>query len=214
MLHYKCDTDVVMAMSDDSLYNLRLPLLVYVGYKLFHRHIFSQLLQIFLFGVVAHLLTIIISALINQHLVSICFHQEISYFQSVMLFSAIIYMDPMTIINMRQNKDFYLFLGVMLISNAVSNNLVCESSALASMDYNLVNYQTYLLITLQDVSDIVLGCLLGFIIAIFTSMMSRLTGKEKDCTHLEPIIVAGGTMLTYFLSNYLTFSSVLVTSGV
>ena len=46
---------VALAFPKNMLYNIRLPVLIYVGYRLYNRLFFNQFLQICLFSVLANM---------------------------------------------------------------------------------------------------------------------------------------------------------------
>ena len=58
MLSYKdkaeSNVDVGLAFPNNMLYNIRLPILIYFGYRLYNKLFFNQFLQILLFGSLAN----------------------------------------------------------------------------------------------------------------------------------------------------------------
>ena len=103
MLYYKDreDSFVELAIPNDMLYNIRLPVLIYVGYRLYNRLFFNQFLQICLFGILANIVIVPIASVLFRHFMSVMSGEEnMSFLQSMMLVSVSLFTDPMTIVQL------------------------------------------------------------------------------------------------------------------
>ena len=120
MLQYKDKTDVYvdLAVPKDMLYNIRLPVLIYVGYRLYNRLFFNQFLQICLFGILANIVIVPIASVLFRHLMGLISGEHMSFLQSMMFVSVSLFTDPMTIVELKPKKNFFLFLGIFVVERS------------------------------------------------------------------------------------------------
>ena len=212
MLSYKdkagSNVDVDLAFPNNMLYNIRLPILIYFGYRLYNKLFFNQFLQILLFGSLANIVLVPIAAVIFHYFLRLVSSEDMSYLQSMMLVSVSLFTDPMTIIQMKPNKNFFLFLGIFILGNSTLLDIFCSVAKLASVDFKSFSLGCGILVVATFL-DIVLGAMLGCLVGILTSLMSILTRREPDIICYESTIAVGGTLVSYFLASYLTLQPFL-----
>ena len=209
MLYYQDKIFVDLAFPNNMLYNIRLPVLIYVGYRLYNRLFFNQFLQICLLSVLANIVLVPIASVIFLHLMSLISSEDMSFLKSVMLVSVSLFTDPMTILELKPNKNFYLFLGIFILGNSTLLDIFCPVAKLASLGKTEDFYLDCGILVVATLLDIVLGAMLGCLVGILTSLMSRLTRREPTDTYYQSTVVVGGTLVSYFLAAYLTLQPIL-----
>ena len=115
-------------VTTNTLMNLRLPILVHICYKVYHKHFFSQFPIICLYGILGQILLIFLTSLINQALMTIVFEHNWTFSQIAMFSCLTSMVDPMTIFFLKPSKNFYLFLGIYLVGNATAWDLYSPTS--------------------------------------------------------------------------------------
>ena len=205
----KSEKYVKLAIPPNQLYNIRLPVLIYIGYRLYNRHLFNQFLQICLLGILANLILVAIASLLFGLFMGLMSSEEIPYYQSLMFVGVSLFTDPMTIVEKKPNKKFFLHLGIFIVGNSTLVDIFCPVAKLASLgrDENISRAVGILLV--GTLLDVVCGTLLGFFVGIATSLMSILTRKEPVDTYYESTIAVGGVLVSYFLASYLTVQPIL-----
>ena len=223
---------VELAFPNNQLYNIRLPVLIYVGYRLYNRLFFNQFLQICLFGILANVILVpIVSGLFYEFIwqmsnkkisfsflesmmlvsVSLCMFSN-TYHRCYLLILFVSVTDPMTIVEMKSNKKFFLHLGIIILGNSTLLDIFCPVAKLAALSDEITPKDVGIL-ALGDLLDVVLGILLGCLVGIATSLMSILTRMKPFPAYYESTyestIVVGGTLVSYFLSSYLTLQPIL-----
>ena len=114
--------------------NLRLPVLIHVSYKLYHKHFFNQFLLICLYGILGNILLISTSSFLHKICLSAAFNQEWAPVQIAMFSCVACMVDPMTIFQLKlKNKNFYLFLGIYIFGNGIAWDLFRPSSLADSL---------------------------------------------------------------------------------
>ena len=212
MLHYKDKKDsyVKLAIPEHMLYNIRLPVLIYVGYRLYNRLFFKQFLQICVFGILANIVIIPIASVIFRHFMSVISGEEnMSFLQSMMLVSVSLFTDPMTIVELKPNKNFFLFLGIFILGNSTLLDIFCPVVKLAARDQTQNIFHACGFLFLATLLDIVLGTMLGCLVGILTSLMSILTRRDPANVYYQSTIAVGGTLVSYFLASFLTLQPIL-----
>ena len=214
MLYYQEQDKIFvdLAFPNYILYNIRLPVLIYVGYRLYNRLFFNQFLQICVFGVLANIVLVPIASVIFQHLIKLVASEDMSFLQSMMFVSVSLFTDPMTILELKPTKNFYLFLGIFILGNSTLLDIFCPITKLASSNQTETSFQLFHdcgVLLLASLLDIVLGAMLGCLVGILTSLMSRLTRREPTDTYYQSTVVVGGTLVSYFLAAYLTLQPIL-----
>ena len=209
MLHYKDKTYVDLAFPNHMLYNIRLPVLIYVGYRLYNRLFFNQFLQICLFSVLANIVLVPIASVIFLYLMSLISSEDLSFLTSVMFVSVSLFTDPMTILELKPNKNFFLFLGIFILGNSTLLDIFCPVAKLASLGQTEDFYHDCGILVVASLLDIVLGVVLGCLVGILTSLMSILTRREPADTYYQGTVAVGGTLVSYFLAAYFTLQPIL-----
>lgn len=185
-----------------------LPILVHLGYKLYHRHFFSQIFDVCLYGILGSALLIGITSLINKSLLSSIFGKDLTLPQLAMFSCVTSIVDPMSICSLKPNKIFYLFLGVFIFGNAIAVDLFSPTSRLAYVSNDTVVTTTaYGYLVLNSVLDLVFGVLLGIGVGLFIAVLSKMTREERSCQYFEPAIAFVGTAVVYFLACLWTLST-------
>ena len=175
---------VALAIPNNMLYNIRLPVLIYVGYRLYHRLFFNQFLKICVFGILANIILVPIASIICQHLIRLITLEYLSYLETVMFVTVSLFTDPITILKLPPNKNFFLFLGIFTLGNSTLLDIFCPVVKLASRDYKDILFNDCSILFAADVLDIILGVMLGCLVGILTSLMSILTRKSQGATLL------------------------------
>ena len=198
-------------MNTVELFDLRLPIMIHAGYKLYHRHFFSQFLDIFVYGILGTFLLILVTSVINKPLLSAIFGKDCDFTLSQMvMFSCIsVIVDPMAIRSLKpDNKMFYLLLGVSVLGNSTAVDLFSPASRLAYVSNNTVTATTYGYLALNFLLDLLCGLLLAVAVGLLSSYLSKMARRgDSDCQYYEPGIAVGGTCLVYYMTSYFTLST-------
>ena len=202
---------VDLGFPDDlkEAYNIRLPVLIYLGYRLYNRLFFNQFVQICLFGILANIILVPIASLLFRYLMWLMSTEDMSYLQSLMLVSVSLFTDPMTIVDMIPNQKFFLHLGIFILGNCTQLNIFCFSTKLASLAHSENMTHDACLLLFGSFLDVVLGTLLGGLVGIITALMSILTRREFVVSYYETTIAVGGVLVSYFWAKYFTLQPVL-----
>ena len=185
-----------------------LPILVHLGYRLYHRHFFSQIFDVCLYGILGNALLIGITSLINKALLSSIFGRDLTLPELAMFSCVTSIVDPMSICSLKPNKIFHLFLGVFTFGNAIAVDLFSPTSRLAYVSNDtVVTDAAYGYLVLNSVLDLVFGVLLGIGVGLFIAVLSKMTRGERSCEYFEPGIAFVGTAVVYFLACLWTLST-------
>ena len=200
---------VALAFPKNMLYNIRLPVLIYVGYRLYNRLFFNQFLKICVFGILANIILVPIASIICQLLIKLITLDYLTYLETVMFVTVSLFTDPTTILKLPPNKNFFLFLGIFTLGNSTLLDIFCPVVKLASRDHKGSLIEDCGILFAADLLDIILGALLGCPVGILTSLMSILTRKSQGAAYYQSTIAVGGTLVSYFMAAFLTLQPIV-----
>ena len=211
---YVIDVKEPVNMTPGFIASIRIPILLYASYGLYHPHFFKQLPYIILYGVCGRVIFLVLVGVIIKlvaHFVDDVF-MDLAYSQSVTFAAVTAVVDPLTaftIFKDTSQRNFYLLLGIYVLGNGITVEIYEVSLRLASFK-NEVKFPaaTFAALGIRVIISLIGSVLLGFIAGVVTSLMTRLTRRHKSCEYYEPFITLAGPLIVYFITLFLGYSSI------
>ena len=209
-------------ISSEMLANFRMPIVVYGCYQLYSGHFARQFVYICIYGIVARFVQLGLVGVIIKNLSGHCCDMRLmSYSQAIAFASVTAITDPLTVFRvfkdapkyygwrvktnekMETKKNFYLLLGIYIIGNAVAVEAYVASNSLSHFPADQsFSAHCYIALSLRFFRNIFVPLLVGFLTAVLTSGLTRLTRNNKHCEMYEPFITIVGPLLTYLICKW------------
>ena len=157
-------------ISGVALGEIRMPILLYASYSMYHHYFFKQLPYILVYGIAAKVVFLVLTALTLKIAAYVILDYPFTYSQVVSFASLTAIVDPLTAFNVFKDtsqRNFYLLLGIYSMGNGITVEVYESAAKLASLPSEVAVYaDTYVALSIKVVLDVILSILTGFIIGI------------------------------------------------
>ena len=190
------------------LANIRVPIMLYASYELYHRYFFRQIPYLLIYGVIGNTFFMVLTGVLIKEIFTQLFKFEIAYHQSMAFVAVTSMTDPLAAINVFKEYDernFYFILGLYVIGNGITAQ-VYEATLL------LINYpvkfnfphKTFAAISIKVLIDILFSILIGAFVGVATSILTRFT--RRYCEYYELGLIVIGVIFSIIVNSYCGFS--------
>jgi len=199
-------------VTTNFLSGIRIPILLYSCYTCYHIYFFKQLPYIIAYGILGKTAFITLAGVLIKGSSESFLGYEMAYCQAITFSSCLAIVDPLSVFSVFKDtsqRNFYLMLGIYTFGNGMTVEVFDAGLILAPypIKYKFPFY-TYMYLVLKVLISLIFSVLVGFVIGIATSLLSRWTRKDPDCEYYEPYITIAGPLLTYFLNNLFGHSAI------
>ena len=189
---------------------IRIPILLFAGYKLYNKAFFNQFPYIFAYSIGGKVVNITLSSVITKYLFLWWFELDVTYSQMVTFVCVSNIVEPLSIFSFLKKtsmNNFYLLLGCFIIRNAVAVDVFSASIRLAHLQKSVeVPLQTYILLTIKPVYDATIGIMSGVLVGLLTALSVKRRGRiVGDFGEIGTIV--SSTCFVYFATSILRVSS-------
>jgi len=208
----KEDNENQINVTTNFLSGIRIPILLYSCYSCYHIYFFKQLPYIIAYGILGKTVFITLAGVLIKASSETFLEYNMAYCQAITFSSCLAIVDPLSAFSVFKDtsqRNFYLLLGIYTLGNGMTVEVFDAGLILSPYPIKFkFPVSTYMFLVLKVLISLTMSVLVGFIIGLATSFLSRWTRNDPDCEYYEPFITIAGPLLTYFLNDLFGHSAI------